>query len=278
MPRDSAPLPLRHAIALGLTQGPTELLPVSSSAHTSLIPWLGGWSYTELAPESRKAFEVALHAGAGLALAITMRARPGMEVAKGDRRRRAVLKALSLLPPVLAGQLLRAPIERRLGGPRTIAAGLGAGAVAMALADGGPAEGRRRIGEAVPADGLALGVAQALALFPGVSRSGATLAAARARGFGRADAQALSWQVALPVILGASLREALGISDRGAPAGMRAPLAAGGTAAFASTFLSAKLLAGGRRRGRALLPYAIYRCLLAILVLGRVRSAHNRKG
>jgi undecaprenyl-diphosphatase len=278
MPRDSAPLPLRHAIALGLTQGPTELLPVSSSAHTSLIPWLGRWSYTELAPESRKAFEVALHAGAGLALAIAMRDEPVVEVANGDRRRGAVLKALSLLPPVLAGQLLRAPIERRLGGPRTIAAGLGAGAVAMALADRGPAEGRRRIAEAVPADGLALGGAQALALFPGVSRSGATLAAARARGFGRADAQALSWQAALPVILGASLREALRISDRGAPAGMRAPLAAGGTAAFASTFLSAKLLAGGRRRGRALLPYAIYRCLLAILVLRRVRSAHNRNG
>ena len=66
--------PLRHAVALGLLQGPTELLPVSSSAHTTLIPWLAGWPYAELDAELRKSFEVALHAGAGLALAIDLRA------------------------------------------------------------------------------------------------------------------------------------------------------------------------------------------------------------
>ena len=65
---------IREAVALGALQGPTELLPVSSSAHTTLIPWLAGWSYAELDPELRKSFEVALHAGAGAALAIDMRA------------------------------------------------------------------------------------------------------------------------------------------------------------------------------------------------------------
>jgi undecaprenyl-diphosphatase len=279
MPPGRQPLPLRHALVLGLAQGPTELLPVSSSGHTSLIPWLCGWSYDALEPESRKAFEVALHAGAGLALSVAMRPELTEAVARIDRRRSGLF-ALSLGPPALAGLLLRGPIERRLGGPRSIASGLLAGAAAMALADTAPPEGERQLAQAGPADGLALGLAQALALIPGISRSGATLTAARARGFGRRDAQTLSWHAALPVIVGASGLELLRMARRGTPAGMRPALATGAAAAFASTLLGTRLLDGDRERrgGRALLPYAIYRSLLAIAVLRRLRSAHNRSG
>ena len=279
MPPGRQPLPLRHALVLGLAQGPTELLPVSSSGHTSLIPWLCGWSYDALEPESRKAFEVALHAGAGLALAVAMRAELAEAAARIDRRR-AGLFAFSLGPPALAGLVLRGPIERRLGGPRSIAAGLFAGAAAMALADAGPSAGTRRLAQAGPSDGLALGVAQVLALIPGVSRSGATLTAARVCGFGRRDAQTLSWHAALPVIAGASALEVLCMARRGVPADVRPALATGAAAAFVSTTLSARLLGGDRatRRGRALLPYAIYRSLLAIAVVRRLRSAHNRCG
>jgi undecaprenyl-diphosphatase len=280
MRRDRRPLPLRHAIALGLAQGPTELLPISSSAHTSLIPWFGGWRYEALDPQSRKAFEVALHAGGGVGLVIAMRAQLAEGARRLDRDGAAVM-LLSVAPPALAGLLLRGPIERRLGGPRSIAVSLVAGAVAMALADARPAAGERRLSDAGPADGLALGAAQALALIPGVSRSGATLTAARARGFGRHDADALCWQAALPVVLGAGALEVLRAIRRGAPPHARAPLAAGGGAAFASTLLSARLSRGGVRGGagaRPLLPYAVYRCLLAMLVLRRLRSAHNRDG
>ena len=105
----SSPLKLRHAVALGLAQGPTELLPVSSSAHTTLIPFLAGWPYAELDPELRKSFEVALHAGAGLALAIDMRAELCAAARRLDRRRAAVI-ALSLAPAVLAGYTLERPI------------------------------------------------------------------------------------------------------------------------------------------------------------------------
>jgi undecaprenyl-diphosphatase len=208
-----------------------------------------------------------------------MRAELAEAAARIDRRRGGLF-ALSLGPPALAGLLLRGPIERRLGGPRSIAAGLLAGAAAMTLADAAPAEGRRRLAQAGPSDGLALGLAQALALIPGVSRSGATLTAARARGFGRRDAQTLSWHAALPVIVGASGLELLRIARRGAPAEVRPALATGGAAAFASTLLGTRLLGADRegRRGRALLPYAIYRSLLAIAVLRRLRSAHNRYG
>jgi len=116
MRRAERAFPLRHAVALGLLQGPTELLPVSSSAHTTLVPWLAGWSYAELDGERRKAFELALHAGAGLALAIDMRAELLGGGAGRDAPGAAVL-VLSLAPAALAGSALRGPIERRLGAP-----------------------------------------------------------------------------------------------------------------------------------------------------------------
>jgi undecaprenyl-diphosphatase len=280
MSADRAPLPLRHAVALGLLQGPTELLPVSSSAHTSLLPWLAGWRYGQLEPASRKAFEVALHAGAGLALAIDMRGELLEELLQLDRRASAVI-VLSLAPSAIAGYTLQGPIERRLGGPRSIAVGLVLGGVAMALADARPSGAERAAGRPGPLDGLALGLAQAAALAPGVSRSGAALSAARALGFGRREAQALSWHAGLPVILGASVLEARRLARRGLPAGLGAALGAGCGAAFLSTLLSARLLrarASGGRGGRTLWPYSLYRGLLAALVLRRLRSAHNRSG
>ena len=194
-------------------------MPISSSAHTILLPFLAGWPYAELDPELRKSFEVALHAGAGIALAIDMRRDLIAQASRLDRRRGAVL-ALSLAPPAIVGYLLEGPIERRLGGPRSIAAGLFTGAVAMAIADGrGRARSTRKRDDARASDGLALGLAQTLALIPGVSRNGATLTAARARGFGRGDAQALSWHAALRVILGASALKGSRLARRGAPAG-----------------------------------------------------------
>jgi len=271
MRRDSFPLPLRHAVALGLVQGPTELLPVSSSAHTTLIPLLAGWPYAELDPELRKAFEVALHAGAGLALAIDMRPELITAARRLDRRQVAVI-VLSLAPPAVAGLALRRFIEQRLGGPRAIAAGLAGGALAMGLADTRHGPGTRRREDATPQDGLALGIAQALALIPGVSRNGAALTAARTRGFTRADAQVLSWHAALPVILAASALEGLRLAGRRASRGPGPALAAGGTAAFLSTLASARRLRRPRREGRSLLPYSLYRCLLAALVALRLRD------
>ncbi len=268
MRRAERPFPLRHAVALGLLQGPTELLPISSSAHTALVPWLAGWSYERLDGRARKSFELALHAGGGLALAIEMRGELRGDVARLDRRRGGAL-ALSLLPPALAGAILRGPIERRLGTPRSIAFALAGGGLALALADGrGGSE--RDCAQAGPRDGLALGVAQALALIPGVSRSGAALTAARARGFRRGAAHALAWEAALPVLLGASAVE--GVRLARAPAAGLAPAAAGGLAAFASTLVSARALRGSSQREWPLLPYALYRALLATFVLARLRD------
>jgi undecaprenyl-diphosphatase len=264
---------LRHAFALGLAQGPTELLPVSSSAHTTLIPLLLGWPYPELDGELRKSFEVALHAGAGLALALDMHEELIEAAGTLDRRRVAVV-VLSLAPAVAAGLVLRPLIERRLGGPRSIAAGLVVGALAMTCAERGAADTQpaRTHEDAGPGDGLALGAAQALALVPGVSRYGATLAAARVRGFSPEAAQTLSWHAAIPVVLGAVALKGTRLVRHGAPAGSGGPLLAGAGAAFGSTLLSAHLLRRPQRALRSLRPWSAYRIALAGAVYRRLRA------
>ncbi len=265
-----AGIPARRALALGVVQGPAELLPVSSSAHIVLLPWLAGWEWDGLDPELRKGFEVALHAGAAAALLVGQRQTIAEELRAFDARRGLVL-ALSFLPAAAAGYALERQIEQRLGGPRATALGLLAGAAAMAVADSRPQ--LRGRGEAGAADGLALGLAQAAALAPGVSRNGATLAAARWRGFSRDQANLLSRTVALPIIVGASLLKGVRLARRGdlTPA-LRRSMALGTAASFASTLASQRLIRLVER-DRALWPYAAYRTALAAAVLAKLRRA-----
>ena len=122
---------------LGALHGPAELLPISSSGHVTVIPWLLGWDYDRLDSELRKAFEVALHAGTAAALLITLRDEVG-DAVRGMDGRIAELIALSFIPPAIVGYLLERPIERHLGTPPTIAAGLVGGSLAMAWADRSP--------------------------------------------------------------------------------------------------------------------------------------------
>jgi undecaprenyl-diphosphatase len=264
----SAPpaLGVGQAAALGAIQGPTELLPVSSSAHLSLVPWLAGWPWHELDAEARKSFEVALHAGGAAALLIGQRRVIAEELREFDGRRAAVV-ALSFVPPAIAGYGLEHQIESNLGGPLTTAAGLMIGAIAMAIADRRPQN--RGPGDATPADGLALGLAQATALAPGVSRNGATLAAARWRRFTRQHANLLSRTVALPVIVGATLLKGARLRRRGIDPDLGRAMAAGVAASFASTLASQKLI-DLVERDRALWPYAAYRVALAGAVLYRL--------
>jgi undecaprenyl-diphosphatase len=267
-PRTDRRLRTREAIALGLLHGPAELLPVSSSGHLALLPWLLGWPYRELDGELRKAFEVALHAGTAAALIIGRRDEVAAAV-RGLDRHRAQLIILSLAPPAVVGLVLERPIERRLGTPATIAAGLVAGSLAMAAADA-TATQHRCHAQAGAVDALLLGVAQACALVPGVSRNGATLAAARLRGFSREDSDVLSRNAALPVIAGATALKAARLARRGLPDAMAQAFVAGMIASYAATLASMHVI---RRlqRNRSLIPYAAYRLVLAAVVLGRLR-------
>jgi undecaprenyl-diphosphatase len=251
---------LPQAVALGLLHGPAELAPVSSSAHTTLLAWRRGWGYRELEPAARKRFEVALHAGT--AAASLWHARRAL----ADTPTGTLVAAC--VPPALAGALLQRQIEQRLGTPAGIAAGLLAGSAAMALADVlGP---RTRLQtQAGLRDGLVLGLAQAAALAPGVSRSGAARAAARWRGFAPAEARSLADAVGVPVTLGA-----LALKGREALRGERGEwpaLAAGAAASLGSALASAPLAARGQRSG-SLLPYCVYRTAVASAVIRRLRQ------
>jgi undecaprenyl-diphosphatase len=258
---------LSRALALGALHGPAELLPISSSGHIALIPWLLGWDRGTADPELRKAFEVALHAGTAAALLITLRGEV-RDAVHGMSPRLVGHIALSFAPPAVAGYTLERPIERRLGTPGTIAAGLVCGSVAMAWADRSPQLRGSR--DADWRDALWLGLAQACALVPGVSRNGATLAAARRRQFTRADANRLSRHVALPVIAGATVLKTVRLAKRGLPPGTAGPFAAGAAASFVST-LGSTWLIRQVERDRSLLPYAAYRLALAAVVVNRLR-------
>ncbi len=260
-------IPTRRAVALGIVQGPAELLPVSSSAHIVLVPWLAGWEWEAIDPEVRKSFEVALHAGAAAALLIGQRRVIVEELREFDGRRALVL-GLSFLPAAIVGYKLERPIERRLGGPRATAFGLLAGAAAMLIADTRPQQRGR--GDAGAADGLALGIAQAAALAPGVSRNGVTLAAARWRRFSRDQANLLSRTIALPIIVGATALKGARLARRGASPELRRSMAVGVAASFASTLASQRLI-HLVERDRALWPYAAYRAALAAAVLAKLR-------
>jgi undecaprenyl-diphosphatase len=281
-----------EALALGLLHGPAELVPVSSSGHVTALPWLLRWDVADWSGERRKELEVALHGGTALALLLVAVAHgsraPAGVPAPVPRRDRLAFVAAAVLPPAVAGLALERRIEARLGTPATLAAGLLAGGAALVLADRAP--GTRAADDATVADGLWLGAAQAAALIPGVSRSGATLAAARARGFARADASRLSWEVALPVLVGATGLKAARVAarhagDGGAAAGGAAAagvaategapraLGLGAAAAFASTLFTTGAI--GLERRAPLWPWAAWRAGLATAILA-VRQNRGR--
>ena len=221
---------------------------MSSSAHARILG------------AEDKATEVALHAGSALAA-----------LAQRDVRVRPWFAALTVLPPAVAVLLAQGAIEERLGTPRTMAAGLLAGSAALVLAEATDAAGAigsgvadrasrgRRAGDATAADALAVGAGQAAALWPGVSRSAATLAVARLRGFSPDAAYALSREAWLPVLLAATVRIAPRLRPHHLP---------GAAAAAVSTGIALRALGPPRR----LHAFAAYRAALAVWLLWQDRA------
>jgi undecaprenyl-diphosphatase len=248
-------------------QGPAELLPVSSSGHLVLVPALLGWRYGELDAELRKSFEVALHAGTAFALLIGLRGEVA-EVVRSLDARRIVRHLLEMVPAAAGALAFERTIEQRLGSPRRVAAAQVVAGVALALAD--RSEASRARDDAGVADALAIGVAQATALAPGVSRNGATLTAARLLRFERPAANRLSRHAALPIILAATGLKGYRLARRGLPRGMAVSFGAGLGAAFASTLASSRRLVPRVDAARSYLPFAAYRVALGAVALSRL--------
>jgi undecaprenyl-diphosphatase len=241
------------------------LLPVSSSGHLALIPALLGWDEDPLDPELRKSFDVALHAGTAAALAIALRAEVA-EVVRSLDARRALGIVQMLAPAAVAALVFEHAIERRLGSPRSVAVAQICGGAALVAADRSPAV--RPQSEAGPLEHLLIGIGQACALVPGVSRTGATLTAARLLRFERPAASVLSRHAALPVIAGATFLKSVRLARRGLPREVRPQFAAGAAAAFVSTLVSSPLVAR-MDRARSYAPFGAYRVALGVLALSK---------
>jgi undecaprenyl-diphosphatase len=275
-----------QAIVLGITQGVTEFAPISSSGHLILVPWLLDWRILA-DPDLNKTFDVALHLGTlagalvyfrrdvGRYLAAWIRSIRTRSVGTVDERLAWAL-VLGTLPGVVAGALLEGVVQDHLGQPLLIAAMLAVFGVLLYLVDRRAAE-RRSISDLRVRDGLALGVAQALALQPGVSRSGVTITAARAMGLDRASAARFSFLLSLPIIAGAGAYKGLDLLRTGLPPGMAAPFVWGIVASAASGFaVIAFLLAYLRRHDVGVFLW--YRLAAAALTLAVVLAGIRPAG
>ena len=254
------------AALLGLLHGPAELVPISSSGHVTLVPWLIGLPYAKLTPERRKPVEVALHLGTAAALVAFP---PKSAVSMPGPARMLGLDSLTLLPTAIAGLAARRLITGRLGTPATVAAGLVGGSIALLTAD--RLNGNRTATELTAADALAIGAIQSAALWPGVSRSAMTLLGARKRGFRAADSARISRSGIVPAAAAASLLEGAQALRSGVLRRDAAALATAAATAFAST-IAARAVATRFESSPRLASWAVVRSATAALTILRIRS------
>ncbi|TMG50080.1 MAG: undecaprenyl-diphosphate phosphatase [Chloroflexi bacterium] len=254
---------LGAAVVLGIVQGLTEFLPVSSTAHLILVSDL-----LKLDPERfGLSFDVALHLGTALAVLLYF-AGTWIDLVLGLFRGRWRMPALIVLgtaPAAIAGVLFQSVIEREMRGPLVIAAGLVVGSVVFVVAEA-RARQRRLMNEVGIVDVLVIGIAQAIALIPGISRSGITISAGLVRELRREDATRFAFLLATPVILGAGAKTLL--DARKAAELLAAPdvLAVGFVLSFLSG-LAAVAFMVRFLRGHSLNWFVAYRLVLAVLIV-----------
>jgi undecaprenyl-diphosphatase len=274
-------LPDRQAFVLGVVQGLTELLPVSSSGHLILVPWLGDWTYLEQHDAFNQTFDVALHLGTLVAVLAYFRrdivdllAAFVGSIARRRIRTRAERVAWAVLvatvPAALVGAALEDPIANHLGEPWQIAIFLALFAGLLWLADRAPE--RRGMEGLSLGEAFLVGTAQTLALMPGVSRSGITITAGRFLGLTRDQAARFAFLLLVPIVLGAVVLK--GVKDvllGDLPAGWQGPFLVGTLAAAGSGLLAIDALLGYVRRHDYTI-FVVYRLLVAAAVLVLIAS------
>jgi undecaprenyl-diphosphatase len=264
-----------QALVLGLVQGLTELLPISSSGHLVLVPWIADWRYLEENQEFNHTFDVALHLGTLVAVALYFR-RDVAALARAlgtslrDRsvatpeQRMAWLLAVATVPAALAGALGEEFIVGELGEPWQISIFLAAGALLLFAADRMAAVRTTR--DMRLPDALVIGIAQVAALAPGVSRSGVTITAARFLRIDRDSAARFSFLLLLPTTLGAVIWK--GTTDvvlGDLPPGSLGPFVVGMLAAAVSGLFAIWALLG-YVRNRTYTIFVVYRLIVAAVV------------
>ena len=247
-PEVALQLSVFQAAVLGITQGVSEFLPISSSGHLIAVPWVADWRDVYCAKEGNKFFDVALHMGTFVGAALYLRRdlwallkaffrSVASRSVSGPQERLAWFLVLSAVPGALVGAVFGGLITDHFGHPWQIALFLVVFGVALWWADrvGKQATGYEDLrGTQV----TAMAVAQALALMPGVSRSGVTITAARLLGVSRDAAARFSFLMSLPIILGAGVYSALSLGDGAGLNGQEAQFVVGIVASAVSGALA----------------------------------------
>ena len=269
-------LPNWQALVLGLVQGATELLPVSSSGHLILVPWLGDWEYLKEHESFNQTFDVALHLGTLVAVVgyfwrdLVLLVRAWLRTLRTRRLETAEEKIawfvfVATIPAAVVGLAGEDLIAEHLGEPWQIAIVLAAFAGLLWYADRQPE--RRQMGDLGLRAAVGVGLAQSLALMPGVSRSGITITAGRFLGLDRDSAARFSFLLLVPITFAAVVFK--GLTDvilADLPSGMAGPFAVGVLASLGSGLLAiVGLLDYVRRHNYDV--FVVYRLLVAAAVL-----------
>jgi undecaprenyl-diphosphatase len=257
-----------QAVVLGVVQGLTEFLPVSSSGHLILVPHVFGW------PDQGQAFDAVTHIGTLAALVAYFRSELVDLVTGKLSRRLTMVLIVATIPGGLAGLFFGKAIEANLRSPLLIAGTTAFWGVMMWLADA-----RARAAAHTARDplehvnwgrGLAVGAAQAVALIPGTSRSGITITTGIFAGLDRATAARFSFLLGIPITAAAGGYKLLQLTRTGVPSEEVGPLIVAVVAAFLSGWLAVWFLVGYVRR-RSLTPFVIYRLALSVVIVLLIR-------
>ncbi len=273
-----------HAIVLGIVQGLTEFLPISSSGHLVIVPWIFGWNDYD-SQATAKAFDTALHLGTLAAVLIYLRKDLIVYTTQGaqlifNRKqpaaqagRRAWLLVLSAVPAGIVGAAFEDKITEKLGSPALIGASLIIFGVVLIWADRRATAKNhlQTVDSLTMRNALVIGAAQVLALNPGTSRSGITITAARLSGYSRDAAARLSFLMSVPIISGAVVFKLAKLVRDGIPEGLLVPMLVGIVVAGISGWLAMwsmiRLV-----RTKTFAPYVFYRCIVGVGVLIAVAS------
>ena len=268
-----------HAIVLGIVQGLTEFLPISSSGHLVIVPWIFGWNDYD-SQATAKAFDTALHLGTLAAVLIYLRKDLIVYIVQGSQLifnrkqpatqagRRAWLLVLSAVPAGIVGAAFEDKITEKLGGPALISVSLIIFGVVLIWADRRATAKNylQTVDSLTMRNALVIGAAQVLALNPGTSRSGITITAARLSGYSRDAAARLSFLMSVPIISGAVVFKLAKLVRDGIPEGLIVPMLVGIVVAGISGWLAMwsmiRLV-----RTKTFAPYVFYRCIVGVGVL-----------
>jgi undecaprenyl-diphosphatase len=274
-----------EALLLGIVQGLTEFLPISSSGHLILVPWLQDYTFLENNEAFNKSFDVALHAGTLVAAIIYFRhevVRFTVAFFRSLRKRAidtvdervACAIAIGTVPAVLAGGIGAGFIEDHLGEPWMIGIQLIFFGAILGLADRLPQS--RGFEDVSLKDGLYIGLAQVLALAPGTSRSGITITAARYLRLDRDSAARISFLLLIPAVAGATVYSTYKALHEGLPDGVAGPIIVGTLASAISGYLAIAWLLR-LLRTHSYRPFVVYRyfagAFVLLLIITGIRSA-----